>query len=127
MFIKIILNFFIGLLIGFIFEFIYRSVQAKKITTPKLINYQMYGLTGAFLVFLYFFNISLIFKIILMFIFPTFIEFITGYLYLKIRKIYLWNYSKEPFNFMGIICPLFSFYWFIISLIYYYLFLPLIL
>ena len=125
MFYKIIMYFLIGLLIGYILEFMYRSLTARKIIFPKFINYQMYGLTGGFLYFLYMLNISLISKLIYMFIFPTVIEFIIGYSYLKIYGIYLWDYSNEIFNFKKIICPAYSFVWFVISLIYYLLIIPL--
>ena len=122
--IQIILNFFIGILIGILLEFSFRSIEEKRLIMPKLIDCQMYGLIGAFLAIIYFLHISLILKLILMFVVPTLIEFTTGYLYLKIKKIYLWDYKKETLNFMGIICPLFSFFWFLISTAYYFLFLP---
>ncbi len=118
----IILNFLVGLLGGFILELIYRSSNAKKLVLPKLINIQMYGVMSVFLTLIYFINMSLVFKLILIFIIPTLIEFLTGYLYLKTKGIRLWDYSKEKFNFMGIICLRFSLVWFIISVIYYYLF-----
>jgi uncharacterized membrane protein len=126
MFFKIIINFLVGLIGGFILEFIYRSITLKKVILPKFINYQMYGLTSIFLFFVYFLNISLVVKLILIFVFPTIVEFVTGYLYLKIKGIYLWDYSKEFLNFKGIICPLFSIFWFIISIIYYYLVIPIL-
>lgn len=121
MLLEIILNFCIGLLIGSIFEFTYRSINAKRFIKPKIINVQMYGLMGVFLVLIYFVNLSLVSKLILIFIIPTLIEFLTGYLYLRIKKIRLWDYSEEKFNFMGIICLKFSLIWFIISVIYYFL------
>ena len=83
----------------------------------------MYGFMGAFLVFIYFLDLSPVFKLILIFIVPISIEFITGYLYFKIKKVRLWDYSKEKFNFLGIICLRFSLIWFIVSVVYYYLFL----
>lgn len=126
MVIKIVVNLFIGFLIGFILELIYRSIETKKFIFPKFINYQMYGLTGAFLVLIYYINISFIVKFLLMFIFPTLVEFLTGYLYLKYKGIYLWNYSKEPFNFKRLICLKFSLVWFIVAVIYYYSILPLV-
>lgn len=127
MLIKIISNFFIGILAGFVFEFVYRSIENRKIVIPKLVDLQMYGLTGAFLVFIYYLDIKLIYKLVLMFVIPTCIEFLTGYLYLKIKKVYLWTYFEEKYNFMGLICPLFSFFWFLISLVYYFLLLPFVL
>jgi len=126
MFQNIILNFFIGLLFGFIVEFAFRSFRAKKIIMPKFINYLMYGLTGSFLVFIYFLQASSFLKLILIFIFPTLIEFIIGYSYLKIKGKYLWTYFEHHPNFMGIITPLFSILWFIIAATYYYSILPLI-
>src|ERR1035437_10226383 len=126
MFLKIILNFFIGLLVGFVFEFIYRSVKAKRATFPRFVNYQMYGVTAAFLVFIYYLNVSLIFKLILMFLFPTLVESIIGYLYIKINGVYPWDYSKEPLNMGGIICLRFSLICFAIVIFYYYSVLPLL-
>jgi len=120
MFLFIVFNFLIGLLVGYIFEFVYRSFQAKKIIRPKFINLQIYGLTTIFLSILYLLNISQIFKLILIFIFPTLIEFTTGYLYLKTKQSRLWDYSHESFNFMGIICLRFSLFWFIIAIVYYF-------
>jgi len=118
---KIVLNFFIGLIGGLIIELIYRSVNAKRVVIPKFVNYQMYGLTGAFLFWLYYINIPISITLLLIFIFPTLVELITGYLYLKIKKAYLWDYSKEPLNFKKLICLRFSIYWFIIAGAYYYL------
>ncbi|MEI7810150.1 MAG: hypothetical protein WCI41_01160 [bacterium] len=124
MFSKIILNLFVGFLIGFILEFFYRSIQARKIVAPKFINYQMYGLTALFLSLLYFLNISFLLKLILIFIFPTLIEFLTGYLYFKIKKIRSWDYRKELYNYKGLICLKFSIIWFLVALSYYYLLIP---
>ena len=126
MFLQLILNFFLGLLIGFFVEFIFRSYRAKKIIMPRFINYLMYGLTASFLVFIYFLQASLFLKLILIFIFPTLIEFIIGYSYLKIKGKYLWTYFEYSPNFMGIITPLFSLFWFIIAVTYYYSILPII-
>jgi len=124
---KIILNFFIGILVGFVLEFIYRSIEKGKIVVPKLINLQMYGLIGVSLVFVYYLNIQFPYKLIILFIVPTCIEFLTGYIYLKIKKVYLWNYFNEKDNFMGLICPKFSTFWFLLSLVYYFTVLPIIL
>src|SRR3989344_1531923 len=121
----ILFNFLLAFLIGFILEFAYRSVKSRKIIIPKFINSQMYGLTGAFLVILYFSTIPIILKLFFMFIFSTLVEFIIGYLYHRIKGEYLWNYSGRPFNFIGLVCLQFSLAWFVISLLYYYLALPL--
>jgi len=125
MYLVIIINFLIGLLIGAILEFVYRSIEHKKIVLPKYIDYQMYGLIGALLVVVYYLSISIIYKFVLMFALPTIVEFLTGYLYFKIKRKRLWDYRKERYNFKGTICLLFSIVWFFITLVYYYLVLPL--
>ena len=122
---KIFLNYFIGIFIGFFLEVIYRSIRARKFIKPKFINLQMYALTGSFLYLIYYQNISFFIKIPLIAIFTTLIEFIVGSLYLKFKNVYLWDYTDQPLNYRGIICLRFSFYWLIISLLYYYLILPL--
>jgi uncharacterized membrane protein len=124
MFLKIILVFLTGLIIGSVLEFSYRSLRAKKIIMPKFVNTQMYGSAGVFLVFIYLLDIPLFFELVLILIFPTLIEFITGYLYLRIKGVYLWDYSKELCNFKKLVCPVFSFYWFVIAVILYYLLIP---
>ncbi|OGN13887.1 MAG: hypothetical protein A3D48_00050 [Candidatus Yanofskybacteria bacterium RIFCSPHIGHO2_02_FULL_43_17] len=124
MLLKIILSFSIGVLIGFILEFSYRSVEAKRLVRPKIINVQMYGLTGILLALIYSFKISLMPTLVILYIIPVLVEFITGYTHLRIKGIRLWDYSKERFNFLGIICLRFSLAWFIISGFYYYLVLP---
>jgi len=124
MFLDIILSFFIGLIVGLVLEFVYRSLECKRLVKPKLIDAQMYALIGAFLALLSFFEMPLVYKLILIFIVPTLVEFLTGYLDLKLKKVRLWDYSEERFNFMGLICLRFSLYWFLFSLIYYYFLLP---
>lgn len=116
---KIVLNFFIGLIVGLILELVYRSVKAKKIVIPKFVNFQMYGLTGAFLSWLYFLSIPVFIKLLFIFIFPTLIELITGYLYLKLKGVYLWDYSQEPIHYKKLISLRFSIYWFVLASSYY--------
>ncbi len=113
-----------GLVGGFILEFVFRSIRIKKIVKPKFASLQMYGLTALFLYFLYIINIHIIFKVLLIIVFTTVIELITGFILLKYKNTRLWDYSKQKFNYRGIVCLLFSFFWLIISLSFYYLVLP---
>ena len=46
----------------------------------------------------------------------TTFEFAVGYICNIVLKWNIWDYSHMPFNFMGQICLLYSFYWFLISL-----------
>ncbi len=124
MLLKIVCNFFAGIVVGFVLEFLFRSIEHKRVVIPKLIDIQMYALIGAFLVFIYYLNINIIYKLALIFIIPTCVEFLTGYIYLKIFRVNLWNYAHQKYNFLGLVCPLFSFFWFIISIAYYFFVLP---
>ena len=113
-----------GLIGGFILEFLFRSIRIKKLVKPKFVSLQMYGLTALFLYFLYIINIHIVVKVLLIIVFTTVIELITGFILLKYKNTRLWDYSKQKFNYRGIICPLFSFFWLIVSLLFYYLVLP---
>ncbi len=46
----------------------------------------------------------------------TTIELIVGIIVNIIFKMNVWDYSNQPFNFLGQICPVFSAAWFIISI-----------
>ena len=80
----------------------------------------MYGCTATFLFLRSLFNLDIFSSILLIIAFTTAIEFTIGYGYLKFKKVRLWDYSDQFLNYKGIVCPLFSFYWLIISLLYYY-------
>ena len=49
----------------------------------------------------------------------TLLELIAGLIFVKGMNVKLWDYSNKRFNYKGIVCPEFSFYWIIIALIYY--------
>ena len=61
---------------------------------------------------------SLLIKAIIGSVFITTIELIFGVLFNIILKKNVWNYSKVPFNFLGQICAIYSFFWFILSFIF---------
>ncbi len=48
------------------------------------------------------------------------LEFIGGVIFVKGFKIRLWDYTNMKGNILGVICPVFSLIWFIVTLIYYY-------
>ena len=62
-------------------------------------------------------NTGLFFKALLGSIVITFIELIFGVIFNIILKKNVWDYSKMPMNFLGQICFLYSFFWFLLSLI----------
>ena len=50
----------------------------------------------------------------------TVIEYIAGVVSLKMLHVRLWDYSRRWGNIQGLICPLFSFFWAVISAVYYF-------
>ena len=46
----------------------------------------------------------------------TLMEFLSGYLFNIKMKLKVWDYSKQPMNFRGQICPLYSFLWGILTI-----------
>ncbi len=57
----------------------------------------------------------------------TVIEYIAGMIFIKGMKTKLWDYSDQRGNIQGIICPLFSFFWAVLSAVYYFLIHPYVL
>ncbi len=51
----------------------------------------------------------------------TLVEFIAGSIFIRGMHIALWDYSDNRFNYQGIICPLYSFFWGLLGAGYYFL------
>lgn len=54
----------------------------------------------------------------------TVIEYFTGLIFIVKMKIKLWDYTENFGNIKGIICPLYSFFWMVLSAVYYFLINP---
>lgn len=54
----------------------------------------------------------------------TVIELIAGEIFIVHMRLKLWDYSDRKWNYKGIICPLFSFYWALLGAAYYFLIHP---
>jgi uncharacterized membrane protein len=48
----------------------------------------------------------------------TAVEYLTGLIFIKKLKIMLWDYTQFRGNIRGIICPLYSFFWVLLSIFY---------
>ncbi len=57
----------------------------------------------------------------------TLFEYIAGLIFIKGMKIKLWDYSNCWGNIQGIICPLYTVFWWILSAVYYFFIHPRIL
>ena len=58
--------------------------------------------------------------ITLMWVGMILLEFIAGLIFIKGFKVRLWDYTNIKGNIMGIICPLFSFLWLVVAVVFYY-------
>ncbi len=113
-----------GLCIGWLAEFSYRSLEKEKIVWPLFVNVYMYGCTAVASYLLYLYNAPTVTVILVLFFVTTGIELGTGYLFLRFKKVRLWDYSENVYNYKGIICAEFSLYWLGAALLYYYVVLP---
>lgn len=130
--------FFLGSTIGWCIEVVFRRLfTAKKwinpgfLTGPYLPLYG-FGVTMLFAITLipidtgrYWLNSLII--ILIMGAAMTLIEYIAGLIFIKGMKIKLWDYSDRKGNIQGIICPLFSFFWLLVSAFYYFVIDPYVL
>lgn len=133
--------FFIGCFLGWGLEVIYRRFSPDNVgrrwVNPGFLAGPYLPLYGFGLCALYLLasleNTSLIREVtagskillfIVMALVMTLFEYIAGVIFIKGMKVKLWDYSNEKFNFQGIICLKFSFYWAILGAVYYFLIHP---
>ncbi len=144
LFLTLAFLFFIGSLIGWGMELIFRRFFSTANPERKWINpgfcvgpyIPLYGV-GLCLLFLiasmepYLPAVAPVWrKLLLFFIMAlamTLIEYVTGLLCLYVLKVRLWDYSSEWANLQGLICPRFSAFWAILGALYYFLIHPYIL
>lgn len=131
--------FTLGSLIGWVIELLYRRFISKNNPDRKWINpgflrgpyLPLYG-TGLTVVFAMSYIPDLAVKrigeltagkilliIVAMGLAMTLVEYIGGLIFILRLNIKLWDYSDEWGNVQGIVCPKFTFYWTVMSGIYY--------
>lgn len=127
--------FITGSMLGWVTEVLFRRFfTAKKwinpgfLTGPYLPLYG-FGVAGLFAIsFLPIFTgyawLDALLIILIMGVTMTLIEYIAGLIFIKGMKIKLWDYSNRWGNIQGIICPLFSFFWLVVSAFYYFVIRP---
>lgn len=143
-FILLAFLFFMGSLIGWGLEVVYRRFFSGANPERRWINPGF--LTGPYLP-LYGFGLTLLYLIaacepymkisdplwsktalfLFMAVCMTVIEYIAGVIFIRGMNIKLWDYSDRRGNVQGIICPLFSFFWAVLGAVYYFLVHPYIL
>lgn len=128
LFINYFLIFIIGSILGFIIELFYRRYfSVGSWINPGFLTGPWQPLYGFGILILYLVSsleISIYYKLLLILVLMTLIEYITGLIFIKFFKIKLWDYSNKKFNIQGIISLEFSFYWLILGVIYIFLINP---
>ena len=125
------LLFFIGCIIGWCIEVVFRRVfTAKKWINPGFLTGPWLPLYGFGVVVLFFLSIipintgmvwlDAVILILIMGVAMTVIEYIAGLIFIKGMGIKLWDYSNRWGNIQGIICPLFSFLWLLVAALFYF-------
>ena len=141
MFLTLAFLFFVGSVAGWVLELFFRRFLSdanpeRKWINPGFCTGPYLPLYGVGLCVLYlivslerfspfqsvFWNRAVLF--LLASVSMTVIEYIAGYMALKIIKVRLWDYSGIPGNIQGIICPAFSLMWAILVAVYYFLIHP---
>lgn len=129
-YLKFIFIFYIGCTFGWILELCFnRIVYGKWINPGFLIGPYLpiygFGLVILTVVFFMFHESTLptFIIILLMGFLMTLIELVGGLLCLK-SHVRLWDYSGYWGNYKGLICPLFSLIWTLMSALYYYILAP---
>lgn len=136
-FLVIAFIFFIGSIIGWLIELVFRRFFSSSNPERRWINpgfligpyLPLYGSSLCVLFLLARIDITFIKNVVLaqmilfvvMALVVTLIEYIAGLIFIKGMNIKLWDYANEWGNINGIICPKFSFFWAILSAIYYFL------
>lgn len=132
--IRILSIFMLFCFLGWCLEVCYRSIRNKRLINPGFmvgVTLPIYGL-GALILYGVFSiplsNLSnltiIIIKVLIASIFLTLIEFLAGFISLKVYHNRLWDYSDRKFNIMGLVCLEFSIYWTLLAIFFYFVFYP---
>lgn len=135
--------FFVGSIIGWALELLWRRFFSqnnpeRKWLNPGFLNgpyLPLYGLSLCILFSLSFIRVTWVsdrwlqetILFIIMALCITVMEYVAGLIFIKGMHIKLWDYSKNKFNIQGIICLQYTFYWYLLSAVYYFLIHPRIL
>lgn len=132
--------FFIGSILGWLLEVFFRRFFStnnpqRKWINPGFLIGPYIPLYGFSLVTLFIFSwipvgfikdaiLQKLLLFALMALAITLMEYLAGIIFIKGMNIKLWDYSNEWGNLQGIICPRFSFFWMVLSGLYYFIIHP---
>ena len=123
--------FFIGSCLGWCIEVVFRRCfTAKKWINPGFLTGPYLPLYGFGVVGLFAISVlpidtgmpwlNAVIIILIMGAAMTLIEYIAGLIFIKGMKIKLWDYTDRWGNIQGIICPLFSLFWLLVAVFFYF-------
>lgn len=125
-----VFNFVIYSFLGWIVENMYSLITIKSLKKDGFLNgpfKPMYGFAAAILVFLNeYMEFNLLVMVMLAFVIPTAVEYLTGYMLKEWFNKSYWDYSKLKYNLDGIISFKFSLYWIVLSFFTMYCIQPLL-
>jgi uncharacterized membrane protein len=107
---------------GWLIEVFFRSLSNMRLINPGFLSgpyLPIYGFGTIILYYISSLNISFLPKVALFGLSTTILELFTGLFFYYFYSIRLWDYSRNLFNYKGIICPLYSFFWIVFSVIFY--------
>lgn len=121
--------FMVGAMAGWVLEVFYRRYfgKARKWINPGFLSGPYLPLYGTGVTLLYIISdisIPLWGKVIAFAVVTTGIEYLTGLFFLKVYNTRLWDYTQLPLNFQGLITPMYTFFWTLLSMFYYYILYP---
>ncbi len=108
---------------GWIIEAIYRSITQKKFVNAGFLYgpfIPLYGIGAAFIIILQniFHTWHTVPRFLIFGLALTVLEYAVGFLYEKIFKMTLWDYSENKLNLNGRVCLQFSIFWTALALIF---------
>lgn len=128
--------FSIGSFLGWVLEVFFRRFFSHSNPERKWVNpgflvgpcLPLYGFSLCILYLLAEIDVSFIqqhilqnsFLFICMAICITGIEYVAGLIFIKGMHVKLWDYSREKFNYRGIICLKYTLFWYLLSVFYVY-------
>lgn len=117
---EFIYDFFIYGFIGWIIENLFSYYIHSHFQEDSFLKgpfKPMYAIAMSWIILLYKLFPNVIFLILIAMLIPTSVEYITGFIMRKYFNKNYWDYSKEKFNYEGIICLRFSIIWTALSIL----------
>lgn len=124
----LILVFILASFIGWCLEVISRPfTEKRKFFNPGFLNGPYLPIWGSSVLLFYVISMTHIHVALKIFVFTaiaTGLELVIGLVFLNFFKIRLWDYTKNRWNYKGLICPTFSAIWAVMGAAFYYIIYP---